>query len=96
MKNCIKEGSILAKVLNMFREFTMKRIEGYKKLSNRQKDMFDQIYKKHLSSMSFEERRKYTESCIEKVEGEVSIIKVYFKSGECYLYLPGNKWIKHP
>src|SRR5690625_4389729 len=81
-------------ILNMFREFTLLNVEGYKELPIWQKDMFDATYKKHLSSLSLEEKISYTENHIKKVEGEKSIIKVYFDNDECFFYLPGHQWVK--
>jgi len=86
----------LVKVLNMFRAFSMEHVYGYNNLQTWQKNMFDKTYKKHLASMPLEERINYTECRIQKVKGEVSIIKVYFKNGDCFLYLPENKWVKSP
>lgn len=86
----------MAKVLNMFRSFTMEHIDGYSNLSEWQKDLFDTIYKKHIASLPFDERNEYTEECIKCVEAEVSIIKVYFKNGERFLYLPEKTWVKIP
>jgi len=86
----------MVKVLNMFREFSMEHVEGYKELSNWQKDMFDTVYKKHLSYMHMKERINYTEGRIKRIEGEVSILKVHFDNGDSYLYLPENKWVKYP
>jgi len=81
-------------VSNMFREFTMNYVEGYRDLPNCLKDLFDCTYKKHLSSITENKRYPYTENYLEKVEGEKTIIKVYFKNGDYFLYLPKNKWIK--
>jgi len=88
--------SIMVKVLNMFREFSMKDVEGYDELTNEQKDMFDKTYKKHLSSMQRELRLAYTESHVQRIEGEISVLKVYFDNGDCYIYLPEYKWVKVP
>ena len=86
----------MVKVFNMFREFSMEHVEGYTKLPKWQKNMFDITYKKHLSSMPIEERIIYTENHIKRVEGEISLLKVYFENEGCYLYLPENKWVKTP
>lgn len=88
----------MAKVLNMFREFTMGYIDGYHQLSNYEKKLFDTTYKKHLSSMSLEERIKYSENSIRKIEvikidSAIPTLKVYFEE-DVFIYLPGNKWIK--
>lgn len=84
----------MVKVINMFREFSMVNVTGYIDLPDWQKDLFDATYKKHLSSMEINERIHYTESQIVKIEGEESIIKVYFQNGDCFFYLPGEKWVK--
>ena len=86
----------MGKVLNMFREFSMKDVQGYDELTNGQKDLFDKTYKKHLSSMQRKRRLKYTESHVQRIEAEISILKVYFDHGDCYIYLPDNKWVKVP
>lgn len=86
----------MVKVLNMFRSFTMEHVDGYPSLSDWQKDLFDTIYKKHVASLPLNERNEYTEECIERVEAEVSIIKVFFKNGERFLYLPEHTWVKTP
>lgn len=86
----------MAKVLNMFREFSMNGVRGYKKLTNFQKGVFDSTYKKHLSSMDMSERMKYTENHVQKIEAEISILKVYYDHGESYFYMPGKKWVKIP
>ena len=88
----------MAKVLNMFREFSMGHVEGYNLLSNEEKKLFDTTYKKHLSSMSLEERIKYAENSIRKIEikkidDAIPTLKVYFEN-DAFIYLPGNKWIK--
>jgi len=84
----------MKKVSNMFREFSMKHIDGYSKLPLWQKDLFDATYKKHLSVMQEKERIKYTENCIKKIEGEISAVKVYFDNGDYYIYLLENRWEK--
>mgnify|MGYP001251302832 FL=1 len=88
----------MAKVLNMFREFSMEHIDGYDRLSNYEKKRFDTTYKKHLSSIPLENRINYSENSIRKIEvikidSDIPTLKVYFKH-EVYIYLPGNKWIK--
>ena len=80
----------------MFREFSMTGVKGYNELSNLQKSMFDATYKKHLSSMSADKRINYTENNLQKIEGEISLIMVYFKNGESFIYLQDNKWVKLP
>jgi len=86
----------MAKVLNMFREFSMKNVSGYNELTDFQKSIFDKTYKKHLSSMRMVNRIKYTENHIIKIEAEISILKVYFDHGECFIYMSENKWMKVP
>jgi len=80
----------------MFRDFSMMSINGYEQLSNWQKNMFDDIYKKHIVSLKEQQREKYSESNIDKIEGEISILKVSFKNGDCFIYLPEKTWIKVP
>lgn len=94
-----RESGTMAKAINMFREFSMEYVEGYNKLSNDQKGMFDITYKKHLSSLPLNKQANFTENELEKIETimieeKVSVLKVYFNHGDCYLYLPKNVWIK--
>jgi len=84
------------KVFNMFREFSMKNVKGYNGLSNEQKDFFDATYKKHLASMSCEERMNYTERHVKKVVPVIGVLKVSYDNGESFLYLPSSKWVQHP
>ena len=84
----------MVKVLNMFRAFSMKNVNGYNNLYNWQKNIFDKTYKKHLASMPLEERINYTECCIRKIEGKVSVLTVSFENGDSFFYLPENEWVK--
>ena len=84
----------MMKVKNMFRELSMANVTGYTNLPNWQKDLFDETYKKHLSSMSIEKRTFYTENYIKKIEGEKSLVKVFFQNKDCFFYLPGEQWVK--
>lgn len=78
----------------MFREFSMESVNGYNKLSNTQKALFDTTYKKHLSSMSMEERIHYSEYNVVKIEPGNNVVKVYFNIGNCFIYSPDYTWLK--
>lgn len=52
---------------NLHREISMAYVRGYKELTMKQKDIFDQYYKQHLSSMAFDSRQDYTESHLVEV-----------------------------
>jgi len=89
----------MAKVLNMFREFSMESVSGYSGLTEGQKNLFDATYKRHLASMELEARKDYSENHIVKIVPEISIVKVYFANGERYIYMEEskeNKWLKIP
>lgn len=86
----------MPKVRNMFRELSMRYIDGYNKLPIYKKDLFDKTYKKQLASMSLIEQANYREDKITKIETEANGIKVYFNNRDCYLYLPENNWVKTP
>ena len=86
----------MVKVLNMFREFSMTNVSGYNKLSNLQKNIFDNTYKKHISSMNMDIRNNYSEDNIKHIEKDRSNnLKVYFKNGECFTYIQGGIWMKN-
>lgn len=86
------------KISNLFRELTMEHIKGYSNLSDKQKNIFDTTYKRHLSSMSINKRMKFTENRIKeiKIGEEITIIKVYFDHGECFIYFRNYRWMKVP
>lgn len=78
---------------NLFRELSMVKVKGYDKLTEEQKELFDQTYKAHLSMMGADMRKKHTDEHIKEVkwdEGE-KCLKVYFDHGEWYHYESG-KW----
>lgn len=80
----------------MFRAFTMESVNGYNLLSDTHKNMFDETYKKHLSSMDLVERRRYSENNVIKIEAEISVLRVYFNHGESFIYMHDHKWVKIP
>ncbi|MHA6250420.1 hypothetical protein [Oceanobacillus sp. CAU 1775] len=84
----------MVKVINLFRELSMKDVEGYEELTLSQKNIFDKTYKEHLQSMTRKRRLRYTEDHIVSVEGDLKIVKVNFDTDEWYIYLQDNKWIK--
>jgi len=84
----------MVKVLNMFRDFSMTNVSGYNSLSGLQKDIFDNTYKKHISSMNMDKRNNYSEENIKHIEKDRNNnLKVYFKNGECFTYLRERIWI---
>lgn len=80
------------KVKNLFRELSMMNVEGYEKLTDEQKDLFDQTYKSHVAMMGADMRKKHTEEHIEKVEWDKSAkcLKVHFDNGDWYHYQGGD------
>ncbi|WP_217588060.1 hypothetical protein [Lentibacillus saliphilus] len=72
----------------------MSHIDGYKNLTQRQKGLFDDVYKKHLSSLQMQERLNYVEDQLAKVEADIGDINVYFKHGETYKYRRDGTWFK--
>lgn len=79
---------------NLFRELSMNNVIGYDELSEAEKDFFDQMYKKHLSSLREEERASYRDTNLYKVENGVRAVKVQFDNGDCFLYIEDGQYIK--
>lgn len=73
---------------NIFREISMTNVKGYENLREKQKDLFDQWYKAHLSSMEYKIRQDYTESHLVKVDWNRRnrSFTVYFDNGTVFLY----------
>lgn len=89
-----KRGKQLIYVKNLFRELSMNNVSGYSELNDKEKDLFDVTYKKHLASLDEEERISYLENNLDKVDNKVNVVKVHFKNGERYIYLDGYQWFK--
>lgn len=83
-------------VANMFREFSMEAVRGYNQLTYSQKNLFDSTYKEHLSSISLDERRRYSEYNIVRISQVSNYIKVQFACGEAFLYLQNGRWMESP
>src|SRR5690625_4879387 len=81
-------------VQNLFREFSLKNIEGYQTLTESEKNLFDRTYRKHLMSLDEKDRKFFAENQLKKFENDLTLIKVSFKNGDSYLYLQGHDWIK--
>jgi|SRR5690625_369257 len=82
------------KVFNMFRELSMNYVEGYNELTDNLKDLFDSTYKNHLLSIEPNRRHNYSIRNIEKIEGEKYYVNVYYRNGNIFIYLIGNRWVK--
>src|SRR5690625_4316589 len=84
----------MRKVSNMFRELSMNYVEGYNDLTDYLKDLFDNTYKKHLLSIKPNRRHNYSIRNIEKIKGEKYYVNVYYRNGNIFIYLIGNRWVK--
>lgn len=69
-------------------------MKGYNKLTEGQKQLFEETHQAHLSIMDSEMRKKHTREQVAEVkwDNEEKCLKVYFSHGECYHYLPTQEW----
>ena len=81
-------------VKNLFRELSMAEVKGYNNLSECQKDIFDTVYKRHLSSMSSDKRVCYSEKYLEEIQIDSDDLAIYFNNGKCFKYKRNKTWQK--
>lgn len=89
-----KNSKRYLKIDNLFRELIMNNVSGYNELSESEKELFDNTYKKHLSSLNEKERVSYFETNLCKVDNNVELVKVHFKNGDRFIYIDDYHWIK--
>lgn len=79
---------------NLFRQLSMKHVQGYESLPDSCKELFDTVYKRHLASMDKKTRREHTDEHILKVKRDLTYdcLIVYFKNGNKYKYWKNNSW----
>lgn len=85
----------MRKIKNLFRELSMKNVDGYVELTNYEKDYFDEIYKIHLSSFeSHKDFKRHTDQHIKRVQKSKTsnCLNVHFNTGKHYIY---NLNVKH-
>lgn len=86
----------MVSVSNMFREFSMIYVDGYNALSNEEKDLFDKVYHKHLSSMKIKKRLEYQEHNIKRIDPLNKSLVVHFNNEECFIYTASMRYMKVP
>jgi len=72
----------------------MAHVRGYHELSDWQKDWFDKMYKKHLSALSLEKKKKYSEINLKEVKAKHKDLIVSFAHGEIFEYSKDGSWRK--
>lgn len=72
----------------------MKHVKGYENLSHQNKELFDTVYKLHLSSMDKEVRSFHIDEQINEVKWDPmsDCLRVYFKNGKTYKYWKNKTW----
>jgi len=81
-------------IQNLFRKFSLAHVRGYHELYDWQKDLFDEMYKRHLSALSLETKRKYSEYYLQEVKVNQENLMVYFAHGEVFEYSKDKSWRK--
>ena len=64
-------------------------IKGYKKLTDNQKKIFDETYKKHQSCLGDKLKEQYTPVSVKELGTK---LKVIFKNGEWLHYTSNHEW----
>lgn len=68
--------------------------KGYNQLTDRQRDLFDQVYSRHYASMGTEKRQNYTRGDIKEIkwDSRENCLRVYFLNGEWFHYDTKGEW----
>lgn len=73
----------------------MDHVKGYEKLSLQQKELFENVYEKHLKAMGENQRRKYERSQIKEIkwDAEEKCLKVYWSGDtDWFHYTTLGEW----
>lgn len=77
------------------RVFEMDHVKGYRKLSVEQRNLFENVYLKHLSSMGEEQRKNYERSQLKEIQWDVNekCLKVYWLGDtDWFHYTISGEW----
>lgn len=70
-------------------EIDFNRVDGYKKLSDNIKALFEKVYKKHNSCLGFKDKEQWEPT---RVKEHSTYLEVHFKNGEWLHYALNGTW----
>ena len=74
--------------------FMFNQVKGFSPLTDTQKNILERTYNRHTKAWGEENRLEYTIDQIKEVkwDAKACCIKVFFKNGNWWHYLPDGSW----